>query len=1034
MQRRLTAILLALGLALGLGQSVALAAPVSQPAAVRADHAVSGAETRHVAGGSRASDSIGVVVRFKHPSTAPLAAQLLSAVTSTTATPSDIRRGLYTFGTPNTDTDSLYALKLMLAASGIAYAEPNYLAHIEAYTPPTDPDVLDTGTWHVEDDTAPIEDYYLNGKHWWLDAIKAPGAWSLGQGATYPTHGTASDVKVAVIDVGIYLDHPEFANGTVTAGKDECASYNPWTGATTTDLDITPDATSDVEACSHGTAVAAAVGAEVNGTGMVGAGWNPHIVGYKVAGVLTAPAYDGEDWYSAGDIWMPMSAVDTAIYDAVDAGCKVINLSLGTPDSSLACQEAVTYAHQHGAVVVASVGNDGGAVPSYPAACTSAVGVGAIERFGGSPMANGTLTRWSDSNYYPGAVDVAAPGAVLWAALKPDSDAGYGSSYDFWWGTSFASPATAGAIAYLWRAMPDLTNDEIVSYVENTATDMGTSGRDDYYGYGLVNMQAAYNKLISDYPMLAVPTISAPDLVGTGSTVSWTASPGYNVGYQVFIDGVLRSTQTSRSYSLPSLSDGSHEISVLPTSARNWNTSSVVAKTLTVDSKPPALSAFSIHHTTITWAVTESSAYTVEAYVDAATPAAVTGNTLDVSGLSAGLHTLHVDAVDAFGNDSGWLTWDFACGSVSPVLSSVTTTDEVSSVVTWAPVGDAIAYDYKVEGAAAEASATTTSASFTISGMTGGVVAIHVRSVFDGSAVSDWATATLTDQVVVPATPDVAATALVRSPSVTVSWPPAAHAQWYEYRLNGDATTTTALSATVSGLAAGENTVSVRSRNNLSQSDWATATVTYEPPQTPVIGLSRSTASVAYPTASVVLYGWISAPNANVRLESSTNGVTWTDTHVSWTGGATPAWVGVRVGITRSMRYRFAFDGDAAWNPAKSLTAVVTYVPRASTPKVPSSVKRNRAFTVSVSLLAPAANRSSYVTFKFYRYQKSGRHYKWVLRKSAKVKGTVPSSTSMTYKASVKLPYTGKWRAVAAYNGASVYGNVTTSPRGLRVK
>jgi len=916
MQRRFIARSLALGavlcLVLGFGPSAAFAASAPRAAAVSTPHSVAGTRTTRTAAIPRESGSIGVIVRFKHPSTAFLGAKLLSEVTGSAAAPCDQARGLYTFRRPyNQPDDGVYAASLMLAASGIDYAEPNCLNHIDAYTPPTDPYFTNTETWYSG------SDYYLNAKHWWLDSIKAANAWSTGQGTTYPTHGSASDVKVAVLDVGFYLSHPDLSGGSVTAGKDECASFDPNTGDTTTDTNVTPDSTGDPDHDSHGTGVAAAVGAEVNGVGMVGSGWNPQIVAYKIAGPLTSDYFDGSDYYYAGEVVMPDSVTAQGIYDAVDAGCKVINLSLGAAsDSYHTYQDAVTYAHQHGVVVVASAGNDGGAVAEYPAACAYATGVGAIKLSGGSGTQNGTPTRADFSDYAPGVVDLVAPGTMFWTADEPgyDSDGSESAAvpgYQFWDGTSFASPAAAGAIAYLWRAMPDLTNDEIVSYAENTATDMGTAGRDDYYGYGLVNMQAAYNKLISDYPMLATPVISGSSYVHSGSSVSWTASSGYNVSYQVSIDGALRSTQTSTTYVLPSLSDGSHVISVLPTSTRNWNTTTAPAtKTLTVDSTPPSVSGFSlagsevswsvteanlyavqayvddgspatvtvnsfdvsgltagshtmhvratdeagnssgwvtwdftydvtppafsdfsIHDDTITWTVSETSTYTVQAYVDAATPVDVAGDTLDVTGLSAGLHTLHVDGVDALGNDSGWVSWQFSVGSVPPSLTSQTVTDAVSVVVSWPPVADATGYDYKIEGAASEASATTTSTSLTVSGMTGDdVVTIQVRTVFSGGVTTDWATATVTDNVVVPATPVPTAPGLVHTPSVDVSWAAAADARSYEYRVNGGSVTaTTALSAAVGGLAVGENTISVRSLNNFRESVWGTTTVTYAP-------------------------------------------------------------------------------------------------------------------------------------------------------------------------------------------------------------
>ncbi|MDR3686750.1 MAG: S8 family serine peptidase, partial [Coriobacteriia bacterium] len=334
------------------------------------------------------ADSVGVIVRFKQPSTAPLQAHLLSSAAGTTAKPMNPAHGLYSFATPVDQTPEQYSLQLMLNSPGVASADPNYVRHIDAYVAPTDPDFTDATTW--SDGIG----YYVGAKHWWLDAINAPPAWQIGQGSTYPVRATAADIKVAVLDMGFYLNHQEFNGGTVTAGKDEFASYDPSTGVYATDSDVTPDVTTDTVTMSHGTATAASVGAEVNGVGMVGAGWNPQVVGYKVAGPLTA-AWGG---YPAGTVLMLDGAIANGIYDAVDSGCKVINMSLGSSSPSMAFQDAVTYAHAHGVVVCASAGNDSNATVNYPAACTYATAVAAVCRSGGSWTTNGAITRASFSD------------------------------------------------------------------------------------------------------------------------------------------------------------------------------------------------------------------------------------------------------------------------------------------------------------------------------------------------------------------------------------------------------------------------------------------------------------------------------------------------------------------------------------------------------------------------------------------------------------------------------------------------------------
>jgi hypothetical protein len=1013
----MTRLLAALVLALALMPTGALAAPdVSRRVANVEPAAASPAPT---------SKSIGVIVRFKQPSTAPLAAQLLSAISSATATAADQERGIYAFRTPDTDTDRLYAVKLMMTASGIAYAEPNYVRKLTAYTAPTDPDFTDTATWRYEYDDG-SKDYYVGAKNWWQRSIKAPGAWSIGQGDVYPTHGSAGDIKVAVLDTGFYLSHPELA-GTVSVGKDECASYNPITEGLTTDYGIEPDETGDVP--PHGTAVAAAVGAEVNGVGTVGSGWNPSIVGYKVAGPLTAP-WDG---YPAGTVVIVDLAVINGIKDAVAAGCKVITMSLSGPEPSEAFDVAIAEAHAAGVVVLASSGNDGNAAVNYPAACTYATGVGSIGLSGGDPSTSGTPTRSSFSAYGAGVVDLTAPGEMFWTATRPGYDSGYGPpGYDFWDGTSFSTPAVAGAIAYLWRAMPSLTNDEIVGRFQSSAVDMGPLGRDNYYGHGLVDMQATYNQLVADYS-LAKPVVTAAPYMRSGQSVTWTASSGHEVSYQVSIDGTLRSTQSGTTYTLPSLSDGQHVISILPTSTRNWNASSLATKALTLDSTAPSVGSFSLVGEVVSWSVTEANPYTVQAYLDSAAPVTVSDNTLSTAGLSAGSHTLHVNATDSAGNPSGWITWDFVCGAMSPLVPSIVVTDAVSATVSWTAVGGADSYDYII-GAGGMLS--TASTAVEVSDLATGVTEVQVRSVISsgGGEWSEWATATITNNEVVPAVPRISSASAAGTSSIAASWAPAQDARYYEYRFEGTLATTTATSVELPVAGIGTYTFEVRSVNNYRQSAWATATVTYDPRPLPALTLRASASKIAYPASGVTLSGSVTAPGAAVRVESSFNGGPWTAVRTVSASGASPGAVAVWIGHTRSLRYRFVFDGNAEWKPATSAAVSVAYAPRLTKPSTPSRVKRRARFTTTSLASAAVRNSSSTVTFRFQRYQKVSGRYKWVTRKTLRVKGSVYSSTTLRFRTKTSLPYSGKWRVYASYSGAPTHAAVASGYRYFTVR
>ncbi|KZN61926.1 serine protease [Pseudoalteromonas luteoviolacea CPMOR-1] len=65
-------------------------------------------------------------------------------------------------------------------------------------------------------------------------------------------------------------------------------------------------------------------------------------------------------------------------------------------------------------------------------------------------------------------------------------------------GTSMASPHVAGVAALVWSQHPSCTNVDIRNALNATAIDLGTAGRDDEYGYGLVQAKAASDYLTAN--------------------------------------------------------------------------------------------------------------------------------------------------------------------------------------------------------------------------------------------------------------------------------------------------------------------------------------------------------------------------------------------------------------------------------------------------------------------------------------------------------------------------------------------------------
>jgi hypothetical protein len=81
-------------------------------------------------------------------------------------------------------------------------------------------------------------------------------------------------------------------------------------------------------------------------------------------------------------------------------------------------------------------------------------------------------------------------------------------------GTSMAAPHATGVVARIWSVRPECTNVQVREAVEKTALDLGEAGRDDKYGAGLVQMEAAYLYLLG---------LDAP--CGTGGVIEPAPSP-----------------------------------------------------------------------------------------------------------------------------------------------------------------------------------------------------------------------------------------------------------------------------------------------------------------------------------------------------------------------------------------------------------------------------------------------------------------------------------------------------------------------------
>ncbi|MEV5952390.1 S8 family serine peptidase [Streptomyces sp. NPDC051987] len=326
------------------------------------------------------------------------------------------------------------------------------------------------------------------GAEWPLDArhFDAARIWRLSQGA---------GVTVAVVDTGVNARHPDLA-GRVLPGADV-------TGQAT-------DGRVDVSTDSHGTSVAGVI-AGSGGKGMAGLAPRATVLPVRV---------------SADNAADPLALARGIVY-AADHGASVINISMVTTDPDPQIRDAVTYARRHDAVVVAAAGNDGltGNPVGYPAAFPGVVAVSGTTRAGGF-WASG------ESGSY---IALAAPAVGIYSTRN---SGGYLTKD----GTSYSAPYVAAAAALLRSAYPKERAGQIIARLISTADRPGgSSGRDDRFGYGVVDPLKALGApapAATADPLLTAAGSGAPKAAGSSADTTGGV-PGGTVAVIGAVAGVV---------------------------------------------------------------------------------------------------------------------------------------------------------------------------------------------------------------------------------------------------------------------------------------------------------------------------------------------------------------------------------------------------------------------------------------------------------------------------------------------------------------
>jgi hypothetical protein len=232
-----------------------------------------------------------------------------------------------------------------------------------------------------------------------------------------------------------------------------------------------------------------------------------------------------------------------AIVAAVDAGARIVNISLGGYGTNGVLNQAIGYATGQGAVIVASAGNDQAAQLTWPAADPRVVSVGAVD-------AAEQQVYFSNSGPQ---LQMTAPGYGVQTAWLD----GQRVVFD---GTSASAPIVAGAIAAMMSQNPGMTATQAWQTLQQYASDGGPPGPDPAYGNGILNVGWAMNRTDTARVDTAVSSNYYDATTGEMQFVVQNRSGHAVSGLQLNVDANGANTP----YAVPSLDVGATYVVKVP--------------------------------------------------------------------------------------------------------------------------------------------------------------------------------------------------------------------------------------------------------------------------------------------------------------------------------------------------------------------------------------------------------------------------------------------------------------------------------------
>lgn len=497
------------------------------------------------------------------------------------------------------------AIELIEADPAVQYALPNYLAVPYDAAEASPSSLTSSGAENVSD-------------QWHLNYVKAPDAWQQLAAA-----GVAvQPVKVAVIDTGASLTHPDLKNivnrntSIEVIHPENSHDIAKWSSRPLRGDGYTNGNAQINEKSSHGTHVSGIVAGEAGNGGILGvASGGTTSLANRLVDLTVIDGFSLLVYNNTSKRWEASGTVEDIVFSlqyARDAGCAVVNMSLGFPASdskTTTLFEDLTWnlTNRYNMLVIAAAGNDGADTPSLPAACESVMGVISIsernsmsapsDTFTSPAWMTGTTTRSSFSSYGSWC-DISAPGESI---LSSYLENGTTDRYAYMGGTSMASPVVAGVAAMVRAANPRLSAVQVRNIINATAVDLHTPGKDAQSGYGAIDAQAAVAEALKADPAsdeyVSKTNLSRAQVSGVKATYAFTGKSIKPVPVVKYAGNTLRSgTDYTVSYSAGCTNAGTYTITV--SGKGSYTGQAKVTYRIVV---PAASVAYSTHVQSIGW-------------------------------------------------------------------------------------------------------------------------------------------------------------------------------------------------------------------------------------------------------------------------------------------------------------------------------------------------------------------------------------------------------------------------------------------------